>query len=143
MEQRDYLLKEIEKIGLLLRMILNKLTRREENYAITIEGQLQESKELLIKEIGFDLDKLIAFNNQEIKQYISQFNGFNGTNIEHLADILKEMGINKKLSESKGYLEKALALYELCNSLDKTFSFDRESKIAELNQVLSTLRESR
>jgi len=53
-----------------------------------------------------------------------------------LADILKVMGEKTYSAKTKEYLERALKLYELCNSLDKTFSFDRERKINELKNVL-------
>lgn len=134
MEQRDYLLREIEKIGGLLRMIFNKITHKDENNAITSERKLQDSKEMLLKEVGIDIDKFLSFDESEIKQYISQFDGFNVSNIEYLADILNELGMDSSIT--KGYLKKALKLYELCNSLDKTFSFERERKIDELKNIL-------
>ena len=135
MEQKDYLLREVEKIGLLLKMIFNKLTSKGENYAITIENQFEEAKELLLKEIGFDTDLLLSLNKTEIQDYISKFNGMRGSNIELLADVLKEMGMKTKGEKSKIYLDKALKLYELCNSLDKTFSLDRENKISEIKNT--------
>lgn len=138
MEQRDYLLKEIEKIGLLLRMILDKLTLKKENFAITIEKQFEESKELLFHEIGFDFNRFLSLEKSEIEHYLSKFNGVNGANIELLADILKEMGTNTDSEDTKIYLEKALSLFELCNSLDKTFSFEREAKISQIKNALSS-----
>ena len=36
MEQKDYLLREIEKIGLLLRYIFSKIAGNGENYALTM-----------------------------------------------------------------------------------------------------------
>ncbi len=134
MEQRDYLLREIEKIGALLKMIFNKITHKDENNAITSERKLQESKEMLLKEVGIDIDKFLSFDESEIKQYMSQFDGFNVSNIEYLADILNELGMDSSIT--KEYLKKALKLYELCNSLDKTFSFERERKIDELKNTL-------
>lgn len=138
MEQRDYLLREIEKIGLLLKMILSKIVRNEENYAITIDRRFEESKELLINEVGFDLDNFIFLQDSEIEQYLSQFNGFNDANLEYLADVLKEIGMSSNSSFAINYMNKALRLYELCNSLDKTYSFDRESKISELKNTLQS-----
>lgn len=137
MERRDYLLIEIEKIGLLLRMILNKIIYRSENDAIALENQFEEEKELLLKEIGFNINEFILLDASEIAQYISKFNGIRGSNIELLADVLKEVGMKGESKLSKAYLEKALKLYELSNSLDKTYSSERESKISEIKEILS------
>ena len=64
MEQRDYLLREIEKIGLLLRMIFNKLAGWEETYSNTLESQTKEVKELLLHEIGFDIDLFLSLEEE-------------------------------------------------------------------------------
>jgi len=136
MQQKDYLLREIEKIGLLLKMIFNKIAGKEENYALTIENQFEEEKELLLHEIGFNIDIFLLLEESGIEQYISKFDGIRGSNIELLADILKVMGMKTDSAITKEYLVRALKLYELCNSLDKTFSFDRESKISEIKNAL-------
>ncbi len=125
MEQKDYLLREIEKIGLLLRMILNTITSRGENNAIVLENQFEEERELLLHEIGFNINEFILLESSEVEQYISKYSGIRGSNIELLADIIKEFGMKSESNISKACLEKALKLYELCNSLDKTYSIAR------------------
>ena len=136
MQQKDYLLREIEKIGLLLKMIFNKIAGKEENYALTVENQFEEEKELLLHETGFNIDVFLLIEESGIEQYISEFDGIRGSNIELLADILKAMGDKTDSAKTKEYLKRALRLYELCNSIDKTFSFDRERKINEINNAL-------
>ena len=134
MQQKDYLLREIEKMGLLLKMIFNKIAGKEENYALTVEKQFEEEKELLLHETGFNIDVFLLIEESGIEQYISEFDGIRGSNIELLADILKAMGDKTDSAKTKEYLKRALRLYELCNSIDKTFSFDRERKINEINK---------
>ena len=56
--------------------------------------------------------------------------------MELLADIFKAIGMKSDSPITKEYLEKALNLYELCNSSDKTFSFDRERKISEIKNII-------
>jgi len=46
------------------------------------------------------------------------------------------MGMSTESAGAKEYLQRALQLYELCNSSDKTFSFDRESKISGIKNAL-------
>ena len=136
MQQKDYLLREIEKIGLLLKMIFNKIAGKEENYALKVENLFEEEKELLLHETGFNIDVFLLIEESGIEQYISEFDGIRGSNIELLADILKAMGDKTDSAKTKEYLKRALRLYELCNSIDKTFSFDRERKINEINNAL-------
>jgi len=136
MQQKDYLLREIEKIGLLLKMIFNKIVGKEENYAITVENQFEEEKELLLHETGFNIDVFLSIEESGIENFISEFDGIRGSNIELLADILKAMGEKTDSAKTKEYLKRALRLYDLCNSIDKTFSFDRESKISEIKNII-------
>jgi hypothetical protein len=136
MEKRDYLLQEIEKIGLLLRMILSKIVSRPENSAIAIESQFEQENELFQTEMGFNVDAFLSLSAAEIEKYLSQFNGIRGANIELLADVFKEMGMKSKGNLSKPYLEKSLMLYDYCNLQDKTYSPDRESKIAEIKEII-------
>ena len=138
MEKRDYLLREIEKIGILLSMLLNKIAGKKENHAIRLENQFEEEKELLLKDIGFDLDLFVSLDKGEIQDYISRFDGIKGANIEMLADLLKELGMQSPVSTRKEYFEKALNLYELCTSFDKTFSVDREFKIRQIKDDQDT-----
>lgn len=136
MEQKDYLLREIEKIGLLLRAILNKLKLNADNGAITLENHFDQEKELLLNEIGFNIDEFALINDSDIEQYLSKFDGVKGVNLELLADVLMEAGFKAENNMTTAYFEKALRLYELCNSLDKTYSVERESKIKELKNIL-------
>lgn len=136
MQQKDYLLREIEKIGLLLKVIFNKIAGKEVNYALTLENIFEEEKEFLLHEIGFNSDIFLLIEESGIEQYISKFDGIRGSNIELLADIIKAIGMKTDSAIKKKYLVRVLKLYELCNSLDKTFSFDRESKISEIKNAL-------
>ncbi len=138
MEKRDYLLREIEKIGMLLAMIINRISGNKESYAIRMEKQFEEEKEMLLREAGFDLEFFISLEKAEVEPYISKFEGITGSNIELLADMLKEMGLNTNSDIRNEYLEKAMNLYELCTTLDKSFSIDREFKISEIKNDQNT-----
>ena len=139
MEQKDYLMREIEKMGFLLRAIFNKLIGKKNDFAITIETQLDYAKTLLQSEIDFDLSLFLSLDKTESELYIHKFQGLNVANIELLADILQEiaMGSETVSSEGKVFLEKSLNLYEHCNAADKTFSFAREQKINDIKRILS------
>ncbi len=137
MDRKDYLLREIEKIGLMITMIFNKLTHKKEEDSQSEQDQVEEAQGLLLQEIGFDVDVCFSLENSEIEQYISTIEGISGANIELLADVLHVMGEKSEPEMTNAYLEKALKLYELCNSMDRTFSFDREGKIREIKDTLT------
>jgi hypothetical protein len=136
MEQRDYILREIEKIGAILSAIGQKMFGGNNNLAITLETQIENAKRMLLNEANFDLDKFLELNIKESNEYICSFNGFNVENIELLADYIFQTGLNDTCDNSKKYLEKALQLYDLCNLKSKTYSFDRETNIKEIKNVL-------
>ena len=96
MEQKDFLLREIEKIGTLLRMILNSFTGKNENITISNKCQFEKTKELLFNEIDFDFEKFLSFDISSSKDYILQFNGINTDNLELLAEIILQFSINEK-----------------------------------------------
>jgi hypothetical protein len=135
MVQRDYILREIEKIGAIISAIRQKLFGGKggnENLAITIENQVENAKGMLLNKINFDLDKFLVLNLEESNEYISTFDGFNLENIEHFADYLSELGFNAEYDDSKKYLEKALQLYDFCDLKSKTFSLEREAKLSKI-----------
>lgn len=136
MEQEDYLLREIEKIGMLLRGILNSLMHRNENLAITVMNPFEETKELLRDELNFELDKFVSLDESSAKEYLSHFSGMNIVNLELMADVLLQCGINNPSENSRDLLEKALQLYELCNTADKTFSRVREDKMNGIKKAM-------
>ncbi|MEI7500404.1 MAG: hypothetical protein WCK84_08125 [Bacteroidota bacterium] len=136
MEQKDYLMREIEKIGLLLRSIIDSLFNKKENLSITVENHFEKAKEMLLNEIGFDLNKLLTLNETDSNLYLLQFKGITSENIELLADAMAQFGIKEQSDHKRLFFEKAIQLYELCERRDKTFSINRERKIKEIVLLL-------
>jgi hypothetical protein len=58
----------------------------------------------------------LSLNNKESNEYICSFKEFCTKNIEHLAEFISEICLSNKYTGSKNYLEKAIQVYELCNS---------------------------
>ncbi|MDD2277573.1 MAG: hypothetical protein PHS05_00770 [Bacteroidales bacterium] len=137
MEQKDYILREIKKIGMILRAIINRLTGSMDGTAIQIEKQFQETKEMLTIEMDFDLDKFMEQNESESKNYLSSFRGINIENLELLADVLMQMGFKYKDIQKQFYLHKSIQLFNYCKQMDKTYIHARESKIYQINKELS------
>jgi hypothetical protein len=136
MEQKDYFLREIEKIGLVLRAIFNHLIGKNDDLSITINTQFDITTEQLFGEIAFDFNHYISLDEEASEAYLIGFDGMNSDNLELLADITYQLGLNAPSDNQKVLLQKALHLYQLCEEKDKTFSYDRERKILEIRNAL-------
>jgi hypothetical protein len=136
MERRDYLMREIEKIGMMLAGIINRIAGSRESYATSPEKPFENEKELVMEEAGIDLDKLISLEKQDIPAYIQTCTGFSPANMELLAGLLLEMGKNCGAPLNRVYLRKSLDIYELCTSGDKIYSMERELSISQIRNLL-------
>lgn len=136
MEQKDYLLREIEKIGVVLRAILNRLTGSKGNFATTVESVFEKTDEELVHKINFDLTCFLALDESASLDYISRFEGMSSINLELLAEIIYQIAIQGSARQKRILLEKAIFLYEFCETTDKTFSFVREQRIKEIKKAL-------
>lgn len=120
MEQKDYLLREIEKIGILMRALRRKLFGGEkEDLSIAPEWHIKEFSEMLLNDANLDLEKLLSLDQQNTQAYLSRVSGFNVVNIGLLAETLAELGFEH---HSVPFLEKALQLFDICNLMDRTWS---------------------
>jgi hypothetical protein len=137
MEQKDYLLREIEKIGRIMSAVRQKLfAGRKDNLSVTIQQQTVALKEMLINDANLDYDRLMDLDAKGTDEYLDDLTGFNVENIELLAGIISEIGYRHG---SPIFLEKAMQLYEICRLRDRTFSLERENQINKIKNVLETL----
>ncbi|HPG74173.1 MAG TPA: hypothetical protein PLM49_07775 [Bacteroidales bacterium] len=137
MEQKDYLLREIEKIGLILRAIRIALTGGSENMAVRAEKHNSNAKNMLRDQLNFDIEAFMVMNASDSACYMNQFKGFDTNNIDMLADVIVGMATTTTGDESLKYYEKALFLLEYSNDKSKTFSMERENMISTLKFHLS------
>ena len=94
---------------------------------------------MLNKELNFDINKFISLNNADAESYLKSYTGFNTENLELLANILFQIGLKETQDRQKACFEKSLQIYQYCNLIDKTYSFEREDKIILLKKVLNDL----
>ncbi len=124
MEQKDYILREIEKMGVVLRAILTKIFGGNAMNAVPEENQVDEIKRELVEEVDFDLAGFLKMNDTQTIQYLKDRQDFNIQNLEDLAMILDSMGEPKK----------ALLILVYCRNTDRTYSFERENRIRSLKE---------
>ena len=70
MEQRDYILREIEKIGAIIMAIRQRLFGGTEDPAVSVEAPSEALKEMLLNEAYIDLDELLAMDTAATDEYI-------------------------------------------------------------------------
>jgi len=136
MGQEDYLIREIEKIALMLQVILGKLTGNKKNVSVSPEKQFEETKEMLFSDINFDVEKFLKLDEVQSNKYILSLKGNSTDNLEILAEIISQLGLIGNPEYKYVCLRKSLQLYEYCNSADKTYSVERESRIREIREKL-------
>ena len=136
MEQKDYILREIEKIRQIISAIRQKLLKDNQNLAIGIETQKVNINELFLNELNIELEEFLRLNIEDSKKYLLDIKGFSVENIEMLADCISEIGFNNKMKKKNEYLEKALQLYELCGLESKTYSIEREKNKMKIKNAL-------
>jgi hypothetical protein len=136
MEQKDYLLREIEKVGAIIRAIRQKLFGGTDELAISVNNQAEALTEMMLSEALIDLDEILTMDVAETDEYLAGQKGFNVENIELLARTLADIGMTSGPAASSALLEKALQLYEICNLRDRTYSFEREAAISQLREAL-------
>jgi len=136
MASRDYLIRQIEEMGLFLAILLRRILKmKEENQQATIESVV---KEALLQELKLDIDQVVVLENADFlvvtKQYFTSED-----QLEKLADILKVLGqdVGASLSLTKiNYLLKSLFIFTHLQETSSVFSYERRTKIMELQEII-------
>ncbi len=128
MQQRDLILREIEKIGVVVRAIISKM-RGKEIESVTQDNAFVHHSAFLKEELQFDIDYLLHSTMDDLKIELNYNKGFNSENIELMGDLLSELSSISPAEDEVLLQKRALDLYGLAVSMDKSFSFEREQKI--------------
>ncbi|MDP2336468.1 MAG: hypothetical protein Q8N05_08475 [Bacteroidota bacterium] len=136
MPSRDYLIRQIEEMGVFLALLLHRILKlKEENQQEQIGSVVREA---LVQELKLDIDQVIVLENDDflsvIKEHLQSED-----QLEKLADILKILGQDIGLSftvTKAAYLQKSLFLFTHLQETSINFSFERQTKIRELQELL-------
>ncbi len=120
----------------ILGAIRQKLFGGSDNLSLSVEKQFEETKGMLLNDAGFDLEKFMSLDKAEGNAYLSGIKGLSVENIELLAECVAGLGSCGKSDTFRLYYEKALQLYDYCNDISKTFSFEREERIEAIRKTL-------
>ncbi len=135
MEQKDYILREIEKISRMLNYLLGKLmpmgsSTTDEEYLATVNRELTDHT-------GIGLEAMLSLSPDRFDRELTLNRGFSQENIELLADLLFEIA-RQESENSLDCLVKAYQLYQYVNARWKTYSFERELKIARVKDQIDS-----
>ncbi|MDD4971670.1 MAG: hypothetical protein PHT07_19765 [Paludibacter sp.] len=132
MPKEDYLLKYLEKLS---RVIAAMLGFREKGFP---EEGLHLADETYKEMLDIDLDELVIMPVEAFIEKVRKEN-YNPSYLETLARLTHETAntftVQGNEPNAKNFYLKCLHLYRLLNEKDKTFSFERELLISELEII--------
>ena len=135
MDQKDYILREIEKISALMLGLLGKYKRGNEAEEPAKDEWAKLNQEFT-ENLPFDLDVIIEARSGDVEHLLTKDLGFDPANIELLADLISgAIPLNKSNPDEAA--KRAIELYRLADHATKTFSIERSRKIAELKKRIS------
>lgn len=136
MASRDYLIRQVEEMGIFLALLLRRILKlKEENQQNQMENAVKES---LFQELKLDIEQVIVLSDDDFltvaKAHFSSEN-----QLDKFADILMVLGkeIVTTFSLTKAnYLLKALLLFNYLQNTTTSFSYERRNKILEIEELL-------
>ncbi len=134
MEQRDYLLRQIELMTQTLVTLIRRLLGLKD---ITEEEIQQSTDEVLKEQLDISITQVMEAEPNEIIDLLLKHKSINKSNIDLIADILFINAKAKHHANQKiNLLERALKLYEWIDSTGNTFSIERHQKMNEIRLMI-------
>lgn len=138
MEQRDYLMRQIEQAGKVLAKVMADLTGLK-NQGKLHEG-IEQAEQSLRDEMDLSIENLTGIPLDQMIHALMEKEHMFAENFEQLADLLVEVaegyGQQGSLEKSKALYQRALALYEYVDEAGSAFSFNRHSKMQKIKELL-------
>lgn len=135
MASRDYLIRQVEEMGIFLALLLRRILKmKEEDQQDQMESAVKES---LFQELKIDVDKIVMLQDVDFMA-VAKEHFTNEDQLEKFADILMVLGkeIVSTFSLTKAnYLLKALLLFNYLQNTTTSFSYERRNKILEIEEL--------
>jgi len=132
MEQRDYLMRQVEEFGLILSKMLSKLLDLKVNGTESIGAVNQ----IFTEELGFDINQLMDIPEDKWFDTLKTEKQYSFDNLERLADILLLVAENVHLNERNQLYRRCWMIYEYIDKSTKTYSFDRNFKMEKIRKYI-------
>ena len=137
MASRDYLIRQFEEMGIFLATLLRRILKMKEDRSQP-EVIFSVVRESLLKEANLDIDQVIILDENEFLDLVKE-HFTSDDQLEKLADILKVMGqeVEHSFSMTKAnYILKSVFLYKYLQEKSTSYSFERRTKILELEELI-------
>lgn len=135
MASRDYLIRQVEEMGIFLALLLRRILKmKEEDQQDQMESAVKES---LSQELKIDVDKIVMLQDVDFMA-VAKEHFTSEDQLEKFADILMVLGkeIVSTFSLTKAnYLLKALLLFNYLQNTTTSFSYERRNKILEIEEL--------
>ena len=128
MEQRDYILREIEKIHVVLQALLGRITGGSTDLP-PLNEEFEQLNKQVINDTRVDLNVLLNSGANQLDNIFKKEYGYSEANIELFADMLAEMAKKAEGSLKDQLNQKALETYDYVDALSNSFSFNRRKKM--------------
>ena len=137
MERRDYIVDQINALGLFLAKLMGRLHKKK------LEGQedelLAEASDALSVQFGWDLEDLLYLDEQSFFNLMDE-NLLVDEHYEQMASVFEVLGDHalehQTLLRKELYFQKALLLLENIDKRSHNYSMERRDRIAQLNVKL-------
>jgi hypothetical protein len=138
MEERDYLLRQMNSLGRALGKLLSDLLKNNNKSNPDI---IEITNNTLINEINLNLISLINLSDDSFIDLLLNKNELDILSIENLVEILiknSEFNINNYFTKSEilKLYNKCLLIYRHIDEISKVYSIERQNKIAFLNNKI-------
>jgi len=133
MEQKDYMMRQIEQLASVLKMIIADFL--DLNNPVPIDTKLIKVSESLIEELDIDLEHLLKLSKQDTLVYFKE-KSFHHSHIDLLSDLFTEIArfqMNLDELRAQKQLEKAAELLDIANEISHTITFSRITKRAKID----------
>ena len=132
--KEDYLLKYLEKLS---RVIAAMLGFRDKGFP---EDAIRLADETYKELLNFNLEELAIMPVEKFIEIVREA-GYSSSYLEALTKITNETASSyddqDNMEKAQGFYLKTLQLYYLLNEKDKTFSFEREMIISDLEKLIN------
>jgi len=133
MPKEDYLIKFLEKLG---RVVAAMLGFREKGFP---DDSLRVADEMYKELLHLDIHTLSSMPLEKYVKIVAEGN-YSASYLEGLAELTyqtaKSFSDKSDTQAANSFYEKSLQTYYLLNEKDKTFSFERERFISDLEKII-------
>ncbi|HEC42824.1 hypothetical protein LCGC14_2131750 [marine sediment metagenome] len=138
MEQRDYLMRQIEQLGQVLAKALAGLLNLKQVPDASLS--IDEIRQIYGEELDITLDLVLVTPKEEIISVLMSRVKFIDHHLDTMAELLSETAelydISDETGTAKDLRKKALYIYEYLQETSGTYSIDQAMKITQLKQLL-------